>query len=255
MSNDKQIAIVLAAGKGTRMKSDLPKVLHTINGAPLLQYVLDSINSIQGFDDIYVIVGHKAELVIREFTKQEHLTFIEQKEQLGTGHAVMHVCPYLQNISGNVVVLCGDTPLLTSQTISSLISFQKETKAAAVVLTADLDDPAHYGRIIRDHNGNVLAIREFRDCTEPEKQIKEINSGVFCFDIQQLLFALDRLTSDNDQKEFYLTDTLEILKANGKTIKAVKTDDPQEISGINTVTELKETEEIILKKEKLLEVK
>ncbi|MFH1429361.1 MAG: NTP transferase domain-containing protein [Candidatus Margulisiibacteriota bacterium] len=252
MSNNKQIAIVLAAGKGTRMKSDLPKVLHTINGHPLLQYVLDAISQAHGFNDIYVIVGHRAELVIKEFSSQKELTFVEQKEQLGTGHAVMQACPHLQNTSGSVVILCGDTPLLTSKTIASMIDYQKETKAAVVVLTADLNDPAHYGRIIRTHNGDVLAIREFRDCTEPEKQIKEINSGVYCFDIQKLLFALDHLTSDNDQKEFYLTDTLEILKANGNTIKAIKANTPQEISGINTLDELKEIEGIMENKKEVL---
>ncbi|MFC1596030.1 NTP transferase domain-containing protein [Candidatus Margulisiibacteriota bacterium] len=240
MENTQNIALILAAGKGTRMKSDLPKVLHTIHGTPLLQFVLNTTRKIPGLTNIFIVIGHQAENIRKAFNDQPNLTFIEQLQQLGTGHAVMQAESYLQGLTGSVLILCGDTPLLSDKTLIRLLKHQQETKAAAVVLTADLDDPGHYGRIIRSHDDEVLAIREYRDCTEQEKNIKEINSGVFCFDIQELLATLKHLSTDNDQNEYYLTDTLEILNSQDKHIKAVKTADPNEIIGINSKAELDE---------------
>jgi len=240
MQTDQTIAVILAAGKGTRMKSNLPKVLHTIQGIPLLDYVLRAVKKIANLQPIYVIVGHQADQVKQTFKHHADLRFVEQTEQLGTGHAVMQAAPYLKNKTGRVLLLCGDTPLLTSQTLENLIYTQKSSQASAVVLTADYEDPGHYGRILRAEDGDVRAIREYRDCTEAEREIKEINAGVYCFDLQDCLFALQHLQTNNDQHEYYLTDTLEILRKNGKIIKAFKTDHPEEIQGINTIQELEE---------------
>ena len=245
MPNDQIIAIILAAGKGTRMKSDLPKVLHEIHNRPLLQYVISATQKIKNLNRIITIVGHQSDLVKKTFKHTKELQFVEQNEQLGTGHAVMQASPLLENSGGQVLVLCGDTPILTGKTLQNIVDYHKNTKSSAVVLTADLDKPMHYGRIIRSTEDNVLAIREFRDCSEPEKQIKEINSGVYCFNINDLLEALQNLTTDNKQKEYYLTDTLEILSKKGKTIKALKTNNPLEITGINTVEELETVSKLI----------
>jgi len=242
MLQNETLAIILAAGKGTRMKSDLPKVLHCINGKPLLHYVLQASKQSVTASNTYIIVGHQAKLVQNTFPDELSLNFVEQTEQLGTGHAVMQAIPYLQNRVGQVLILCGDTPLLTADTLKKLIAKQKESQAGAIVLTADLADPKHYGRIIRSADDEILAIREYRDCSPAEQQIKEINSGVYCFDVESLIFALQKLTTDNDQNEYYLTDTLEILNNNGKIVKAFKTDTADEIAGINTIEELQEAE-------------
>lgn len=248
MLQNETLAIILAAGKGTRMKSDLPKVLHCINGHPLLYYVLQASQYSVAKSNTFIIVGHQAEAVKRTFQSESSLNYVEQTEQLGTGHAVMQAIPHLQNRVGQVLILCGDTPLITAGTILKLVAKQKQSQAGAAVLTADLTDPKHYGRIIRSSNDEILAIREYRDCSPAEKLVNEINSGVYCFDIQALIVALEKLTPNNDQNEYYLTDTLEILRNSGKSIQALKTNNPEEISGINTVEELHQAEQAMLVK-------
>jgi bifunctional UDP-N-acetylglucosamine pyrophosphorylase/glucosamine-1-phosphate N-acetyltransferase len=222
------------------MNSDLPKVLHKIHNKPLLEYVLKASSKVPKIDETYVIIGHQGEKVIKAFEKRQDLIYVEQTHQLGTGHAVMQLIPYLQDKHGSILILCGDTPLLSTKSLENLLKVQKTDKASAVVMTANLEHPFHYGRIIRANNGSVLGIREYRDCSEEDRLIKEINSGVYCFDIQDLIWALQHLKPENDQQEYYLTDTLEVLKHHHKTIAAWQTNDPDEISGINTLHELEE---------------
>jgi len=240
-------AIVLAAGKGVRMKSDLPKVFHKILGKPVLSYVLDAVEGF-GFDRVYLIVGHKAN-VIRDYYQSEDVIFVEQKERLGTGHAVMQVGPQLKDVDGTTVVLAGDMPLISSQTINELVAFHKKMNAKATVLTAMAKEPFGYGRIVRDESGQIVKIAEEKDANPDEKKIDEINTGIYCFDNRTLFLALKELKPENAQKEYYLTDTIRILKEKGLPVFAHLCERPLEAMGINTQDELRAVEKIISSEE------
>jgi bifunctional UDP-N-acetylglucosamine pyrophosphorylase/glucosamine-1-phosphate N-acetyltransferase len=235
-------AVVLAAGKGTRMKSDLPKVLHRLAGRPLLDHVLDTAAE-AGIDHTVVVVGHEAELV-RSTCARPGLSFALQQPQLGTGHAVQMGMPQVRP-GGWCVVLAGDVPLLRASTLARLIDETLATGAAATVLTCVVDDAGAYGRIIKDAQGLVVKIVEARDATPEEKAIGEYNSGVFCFRTGDLVEALASLRTDNDQGEYYLTDTVAFLVGQGRQVAAVQTDDPDEVIGINTVDELAAAERLL----------
>lgn len=235
--------IVLAAGKGVRMKSDLPKVFHEILGEPMLSYVLQSLKKLDP-EETYVVVGHKRDLIM-DYYKDWDLKFVVQEDQLGTGHAVMQAKSHLENFSGTVLVLAGDVPLLSENTLRRLIDFHLEHKAAATDLTAVLPDAGNYGRIVRNETGEILKIVEKKDATPEELKIKEINTGTFCFDKNALFTALTEVKAENAQQEYYLTDTLEILRKKSLPVYAFRTDDPSETLGINTKEELVSVEKIL----------
>ncbi|MBM4116764.1 hypothetical protein FJ251_03345 [bacterium] len=227
-------ALILAAGKGTRMKSDLPKVLHTLQGRPLLHWVIAAARA-AGLTPQVIVVGHQAERVEASLAADGvgDLRFVLQAEQHGTGHAAQVARPALADLAGDLVVLAGDVPLIRPGTLSDLLAAHRARQAAATVLTAELADPTGYGRILRDAAGDLLAIREHRDASAAERAVREINSGIYCFRLPALRAALDALRPENDQGEYYLTDTLAILRGQGERIAAHRCVDPAEIAGIN----------------------
>ena len=223
-------AVILAAGRGTRMRSELPKVLHKVEGKPMIQHSIEKARA-AGAGEIIVVVGYKKEMIM-DFLG-DSVKYAVQEKQLGTGHAVIQACPYLRGFDGNVVVLYGDMPLLSPQTIRRLIERRDETDAAAVLLTTVLDNPPHFGRIMRDEEGRVMRVVEVKDASSEELKIQEINVGAYCFDCQPLLPALEQLRNDNAQREYYLTDVVEVLYHQGKVVETVQTDDIEEALGIN----------------------
>lgn len=229
--------LILAAGKGTRMKSDLAKVLHPLSNRPLVDWVMDASRK-AGLSPLIMVLGHQAESVREAIGEGDDLRFAIQEPQLGTGHAVMMAEEELCALSGDVLVLAGDVPLIRADTLTGLLELHRSRQAAATVLTAILDDPTGYGRIIRNEDGDVEAIREHRDASGAEKSVREINTGIYCFRIPDLLAALAHLSTDNDQGEYYLTDTLQILRGSGERIAASICPDPDEIGGINTLDQL-----------------
>ncbi len=233
--------IILAAGKGVRMKSSLPKVAHLLAGKPLVEWVVTTAEHFKS-EKIVVVVGYKKDVVIDCLSEFENIIFIEQKEQLGTGHAVYVTRDNFKDFDGTIIILPGDVPLLKEKTLENLIKIHEEKQAVATVLTVDLDDPTGYGRIVRNDEGYVEKIVEHKDASEEIRKIKEINSGIFCFDAQELFSVLPKIGQDNSQKEMYLTDALELLNKEGKLIAAVKIDDPIEVAGINSKEQLQELE-------------
>lgn len=228
-------AVILAAGKGTRMKSDLPKVLHELAGRPLLDHVMDT-SAAAGIDRMVVVVGHKASLV-EETCGRPGIEFVLQEPQLGTGHAVQMAVPALRK-GGHCVVLAGDVPLLRTETLKRLVDGTVNSGASAVVLTCVVPDAGAYGRIIKDAQGHVQKIVEAVDASAEELAVGEYNTGVFCFQTDKLIEALGNLKTDNKQGEYYLTDTVAWLVQQGQPVEAVITEDPDEVIGINTVDEL-----------------
>ena len=238
-------SVILAAGMGTRMKSKMPKVLHTVCGKPLSKWVIDA-SKAAGADKVCAVVGHKAETV--KEVLGDVCEFALQAEQKGTGHAVMQAIDVIKNSKGEVVILNGDTPLITAETINKAIEYHKNNGNQATVITAILDDATGYGRIVRDNDGSVLKIVEQKDASEEEKKINEVNSGMYVFDAQSLVYALDKITPNNAQGEYYLTDTLEILLSVGKKIGGYAISDNDEIRGINDRVQLNEAEKIMQKR-------
>lgn len=230
--------IIMAAGKGKRMKSSLPKVLHEILGRSLLEHLLLTAFKLNPAR-ILVIIGNKAELVKDTIEKRmpediyKKIEWIEQQEQLGTGDAVRQCTPVLKNFNGPTIILSGDVPLLTSDTLNNLLKFHQKEKAVATILTTHLDNPFGYGRILRTDTGQVVGIVEEKDAMTEEKHIKEINTGTYCFDWQVLAKILPSLRNDNAQDEYYLTDVIHILNKGGKTITAYKAQDSVETLGIS----------------------
>lgn len=238
-------SVMLAAGMGTRMKSKMPKVLHKVCGKPLSKWVIDA-SKAAGADKVCAVVGHKAETV--KEVLGDVCEFALQAEQKGTGHAVMQAIDVIKNSKGEVVILNGDTPLITAETINKAIEYHKNNGNQATVITAILDDATGYGRIVRDNDGSVLKIVEQKDASEEEKKINEVNSGMYVFDAQSLVYALDKITPNNAQGEYYLTDTLEILLSAGKKIGGYAISDNDEIRGINDRVQLNEAEKIMQKR-------
>ncbi|MCB5233987.1 MAG: NTP transferase domain-containing protein [Candidatus Cloacimonetes bacterium] len=236
-------AIVLAAGKGTRMKSERAKVTFPLAGKAMVQRVVDTALKLKA-SKIAVIVGWKKESVVLSLNPDPSLEFIEQTEQLGTGHAVMVATDSFQNFDGDVLILCGDVPLLTAETVDKLWTAHKEKNAAATVLTAIVDDAGRYGRMLRDSQGNIKGIVEYKDASEEERKIQEFNTGIYCYDSKKLFAALAKVTNNNQQKEYYLTDTLEILYNAGESVESVVLDDIMEVSGVNSQEQLAELEDI-----------
>ena len=233
--------IILAAGKGTRMKSKLPKVLHKVGGKPMLQHVIDAAKSAGSTREV-VVIGDGAELVKQTFSDLE---FVLQAEQLGTGHAVLCAKEKFAESTGNVMILCGDTPLFTGELLKNLADAHEKFNAAATVLTAIMPDPKGYGRIIRADGVDFEKIVEDKDATFEQKKIREVNAGIYCFNVKRLFAALEKVTNDNAQGEYYLPDVLEILRADGGKICAVIAEDYRETLGINSRIQLAEGDKVL----------
>ena len=241
------ITLIMAAGKGKRMKNpDKSKVMHEIGGKPLIQYVIDLALEVES-QMIVPIVGHQKQSVIEfveeEFaTAKEKIRFAHQDVQLGTGHAVMMTEELAAGIDANVLILSGDVPLLKTNTVKDFIKFHEDGKYDANLISAVMDEPSGYGRVLRDANGNFYDIREHKDCNEDELKCKEINSGIYIIDNRILFEALKTLQTDNAQGEYYLTDVFRYFKSEDKKIGAFIVDDIVEISGINTIEQLESLE-------------
>ncbi len=239
-------AIILAAGKGTRMKSETPKVLHTIFDKPLLGYVLDAANGSGLVDYSYVIVGHKSEKV-EEYVNSNYsdAKTILQSPQLGTGHAVSMALQSLEGFDGEVVILCGDTPLIKAETLKALVNSHREKKSDITVMSAIFENPTNYGRIVRNSDGSLNSIVEEKDASIEQKAIKEINAGIYCVNWAKIKSAFGELKSDNAQGEYYLTDIIKWGRENSLAVGAYVLENNNEIFGINSRKHLAEAAKIM----------
>ena len=228
--------LILAAGKGTRMKSALPKVLHPLAGAPVIDYVLRTAAALSPASRT-IVVGHGADRVREALAGHADLRFVVQEPQLGTAHAVAQAAPLLEGATGTLLLLYGDVPRLSADTSRALLDEHHRSGNAATVLTALVDDPSGYGRVLRDDRG-IARIVEHRDATGEERAIREINSGIYAFDLEPLWGALSRVAADNDQGEYYLTDLVGIYRADSRRVGALVAGHPDEILGINSRSEL-----------------
>lgn len=235
-------AIILAAGKGTRMKSETPKVLHKIMNKTLLGYVLDNVNA----EESFVIVGHHAQEV-ENFVNNNYknVKTVLQEPQLGTGHAVSMVCPYLENYNGEVIILCGDTPLIRKETLNNIIEFHKKNSSDITVMSTLFENPTNYGRIVREENNTLKCIVEEKDATQEQKLIKEVNAGIYCLNWPKVKNAFSQLKTNNAQGEYYLTDIIEWGKAKNLNVNAFVIENNEEIYGINSKTNLAEATKIM----------
>jgi len=238
------MAVVLAAGKGTRMKSDLPKVLCEAAGRPLVSYVNDALRK-AGVGKLVVVVGYKAELVKETLGGDPDIDFATQAEQLGTGHAVMVCREQIKDHDGPIVVVAGDSPMLQSDSIAALLAEYDATKPACVLGTLIHENPTGLGRIVRDADKKFVGIVEEKDATDEQKAIAEVNMSTYVFDCQKMLGVLDRLTDDNSQNEYYITDVPSILLGDGEDVRALAVLKPIEALSVNTVEHLKAVEEAL----------
>ena len=236
------MAIIMAAGKGTRMKSKNSKLVQKIYGKEMVKRAVENAQK-AGIKDIVTVVGYKKEQVMKVLG--DSVQYAVQEEMLGTGHAVMQAVKYLEGKKGKVLVLNGDVPILRPETINGLIEKSIDSKEAATLLTAIYDDPFGYGRIIRDEGGNVEGIVEEKDATDEQKEIAEINAGIYCFDIEALLDALKEIKPNNSQGEYYLTDVIEIIGKKGLKTGAVIVEDNTEILGVNDRMQLQMVTKIL----------
>ncbi len=235
-------AVILAAGKGTRMKSDLPKVVHTIDGKCLVDYAIEAAKG-AGADEVCLVVGYKSD-VVKESIQNKDVAFVMQEEQLGTGHAVKCAKDFMGE-DGQTMILFGDTPLITAKTLKNLADYHKEKGNTVTVLSAMMEDPTGYGRIIRDEKGKFVKSVEHKDANEKELASHEVNSGMYIFDTKELKEALEKITPNNAQGEYYLPDTLTIIKEKGLRVDAYALDNPEDITGVNDQEQLKAATEII----------
>jgi bifunctional UDP-N-acetylglucosamine pyrophosphorylase / glucosamine-1-phosphate N-acetyltransferase len=242
-----KLAVVLAAGKGTRMKSDLPKVLVPVCGRPMIEFVLDALTT-GGVERIIAVIGYRADLVREALNGRKNLTFALQAEQLGTGHAVMVCRDLLARHQGPVLIVAGDAPLMQADSIAALLTEFNRSPAACVIGTALADNPEGLGRIIRDKEGNFLGIVEHRDATPAEREINEVSMSYYVFDCQTMLDALDLIRSDNDQGEYYITDLPRVFLSQGMKVRAVPVLKPCEVLAINSMQELAVVEAEMRKK-------
>lgn len=248
-------AIILAAGKGTRMKSETPKVLHEIFGKTLLGYVLDAVEKTDLVEKSFVIVGHQAETV-EKFVNENYknASTVLQMPQLGTGDAVSKVCPHLENFDGEIIILCGDTPVISEKTLKEFIKFHKTQNSDLTVMSAIFENPTNYGRIIREWDGvfgndpKLTGIVEEKDATPAQKKIKEVNAGIYCLNWQKIKPAFSQLTSKNAQGEYYLTDIIAWGGAKDLNVNAFVLENNEEIFGINSKAHLAEATKMINKR-------
>ena len=235
------IAIVLAAGKGTRMKSDLPKVLCQANGRPLVEYVLDSLRD-AGVEKIVVVVGYKADEVKKQLASYDNIEYALQSEQLGTGHAVMMCKDNMKDHDGAVVVVAGDSPMLQSTSIKALLDDFTKSQPGCILGTLIHENPTGLGRIVRDATGKFTGIVEEKDATDDQRKINEVNMSTYVFDGQKLVGALDRLTDENAQGEYYITDVPTIMMSDNEDVRALPVLKPVEALSVNTVEHLADVE-------------
>lgn len=235
-------AVILAAGQGKRMKSDIPKVLHSLCGRPMIHYVLEAVEGV-GPSLVVVVVGFGGDMVARVVEGRAQVVY--QKEQLGTAHALLQAAPLLAGFDGHILVTCGDTPLLTAATLKRLVETHLSGGASATLLTACLDDPTGYGRVVRDEAGRVRKVVEQKDATPAELAIKEVNTGVYCFAAAGLFETLAALGRENAQGEYYLTDVVENYVSRGLTVAAVAAEDPREVEGVNDRVQLARAEGLL----------
>lgn len=239
-------SIILAAGKGTRMKSDTPKVLHTIFDKTLVGYVIDAVNNTGLADENFVIVGHQAERVEEYINKNyDNAKCVLQSPQLGTGHAVSMALPYLKDFDGEVIILCGDTPLITSETIKEFVEYHRDNKSDLTVMSAIFENPTNYGRIIRNQDRSLNSIVEEKDATPEQKAVKEINAGIYCINWAKIKPAFNELTSNNAQGEYYLTDIIKWGNEKNLSVNAYTLKNNEEIFGINSKTHLAEATKML----------
>ena len=235
-------AMILAAGEGTRMKSKKPKVLHEIGNKPMLEYVISSAKKV-GAEEVCVVVGYESEKV-KEAICDETVSFAFQPKQLGTGHAVMQAVDFIDE-NKDIIILYGDTPLVTAQTLEKLVQFHRAEKNGVSIISAIIEDPTGYGHIIRAADGSFIKNIEHKDASETEKKIKEFNTGIYCFQGKKLKEALQKLTNHNAQGEYYLPDTLEIIAKSGSKVNAMVAEDVSEFSGINSREQLAQVQAIM----------
>ncbi len=248
----KRAAIILAAGKGKRMKSDLPKVLLQIDGKPIICYLLETMAK-SDMERIVVVVGYEGELVIDRI-KDFKTEIVWQKEQLGTGHAVTKAEENFADFDGTILVAAGDVPFLSKKTIDRLFEIHEQNNVTATCLSAEFENPAGYGRIIRGKEpDSMLEIIEDKDADADIRKIKEINSGTFCFDCRELFNVLHRIDDNNAQREYYLTATIRLFIAEGKDCAVWEVPDPFEVLGVNSAEQLKQIEDTIKNRKKLAE--
>ncbi len=238
---NQKVAIVMAAGKGTRMNSELPKVLVPVCGRPMIHYVLDALAA-AGVDRTIVVIGYRAADVERALAGRPQLQFALQEQQLGTGHAVMMCRPALAGHQGAVLVVAGDSPLMQPASLRALFADFERRPAGCILGTGYKDNPTGLGRVVRDEQRNFLAIVEEKDASPAQKTIREVNLSCYVFDCQELLWALDQIRADNSQREYYLTDCPGVLKRAGKEVRALDVLQPCETLSINTIQELQAVE-------------
>ncbi len=230
-------AVILAAGKGKRMKSDLPKVLHQIHNRSMISILMDTLTRLD-FSRLVVVIGHKGELVKTELASYP-VSFVWQREQLGTGHAVQMAKEMLEDFTGTTLVALGDVPFLSAKSIERLFAVHEKTGAAATCLSAIVDNPTGYGRIIRERDSDTLVdIIEEKDASEEVRKIKEINTGTFCFNTSELFSALEEIDNQNAQGEYYLTDTVKVMRRKGLRVSVVAAENPDEVLGVNSAEQL-----------------
>ncbi len=238
--------VILAAGKGKRMNNpDMAKVMYEINGKPMVEYVVELATVVQSARTL-IVVGWQKQMVMDYLSKKTpSVEFVEQAQQLGTGHAVLQTEDLLKDFEGDVLILSGDVPLLTEKTTKALIGYHRTSQAVATILTADIDDPTGYGRIIHNDDGSVKKIVEHKDASKKELGIREINSGIYLFNKQKLFDCLRQLSPNNVQGEYYLTDVFEMFWKNNWRVSAVKAIDTIEVMGINDPAQLEFARSII----------
>ena len=244
----KLAAVILAAGKSTRMQSELPKVLHEICGKPVLSYVFEACRA-AGVEKIFAVIGYKAQDIKDAFANDSDVLWVEQADQKGTAHAVLCCDGHLEKLTGKTLVLCGDGPLIRTETLKTLIKSNHDENAAATLATAVLDDPTGYGRIVRSDDGQIEKIVEHNDCTAEQLKIKEVNPSYYIYDNQLMRQALQKVENNNAKGEYYLTDTIAILIGQGQKVTAVKAVKPYEAQSINTKEQLKEVEQLMLSRQ------
>jgi len=238
-------AVILAAGKGTRMESDLPKVMHEIADRPMLHWVVDACREV-GAGRIVVVVGHREELVRASLEGADDVEFVTQSEQLGTGHAVDQARPLFADESDrDVLVLCGDGPLIRAETLRTLVETHRSADADATLATSVIEDPTGYGRIVRDDSGRFERIVEQKDAGERELAIREVNPSYYCFRSKPLFERLSRTDNDNANGEYYVTDVFGIARRDGATVEVVAAVPPEDILSINTVDQLASVDRIM----------
>jgi bifunctional UDP-N-acetylglucosamine pyrophosphorylase/glucosamine-1-phosphate N-acetyltransferase/UDP-N-acetylglucosamine pyrophosphorylase len=236
--------IILAAGKGTRMKSDIAKVLHKVAGKSMIVHVIECALKIVR-DNVHVVVGHQGRKVEHEVNQYFKVDFAVQEKLLGTGDAVKSAIPGLKPEIKDVLVLCGDVPLIQADTLRNLVEGHKKNQAKLSVLATDVDDPRGYGRIVLDKDNHMLCIKEEADANKNEKKIKKVNTGIYCFDKKLLISVINEIKPDNKQKEYYLTDVVEIAQKRHEKIAVITMDDPRQVTGVNTPEELDKAEHLI----------